>query len=68
MDAARHGRAGFTLVELMVASVVAGIVLTALVSSFIGSMRMMANSISSSELAIRTRELREKLLFHAFQL
>lgn len=65
MDAARHGKAGFTLVELMVASTVAVILLTALVSSFIGSMRMMAHGISSAELAIRTRELREKLLFHA---
>ena len=65
MRAAEHGRAGFTLVELMVASAVAVILLTALVSSFIGSMRMMASGFSSAELAIRTRELREKLLFHA---
>lgn len=56
---------GFTLLELMIAVVVAAIVLSAVASSFIGGMRMLGQVFVESELSVRTRELREKLLFHA---
>lgn len=64
MDRTSRSR-GFTLVELMITVVVAAIVMTAVASSFIGGIRMLGQVYVESELSVRTRELREKLLFHA---
>lgn len=58
-------RRGFTLSEVMVALFVSGIVLTAVMSSFLSAHRMMAEVMAESETALAARELREKLLFHA---
>ena len=58
-------RRGFTLSEVMVALFVSGIVLTAVMSSFLSARRMMAEVMAESETALAARELREKLLFHA---
>jgi prepilin-type N-terminal cleavage/methylation domain-containing protein len=56
-------RRGFTVVETMVALLVTGIVLTAVMSSFLSSRRMMATVMEESELALAARAIREKLLF-----
>ena len=55
---------GFTLMEFMIAGMVLAIVLTAVMSSFLTTQRMLKESMTESELALATRELREKLLFH----
>lgn len=63
--AARGSRAGFTLVELMVTTAISAIVLTATCVAYLGTLRMVCGSFAEAELALRTRELRDKLLFHA---
>ena len=55
---------GFTLSETMVAMLVAGVVLAAIMSTFISAQVMMANAMAESEMAISARSIREKLLFH----
>ena len=56
-------RSGFTLVELLIASCVGIIVLTAVVSVFITTQRMLKSAMAESELALAMRELRDRLLF-----
>lgn len=56
---------GFTLVELMMTIAIAAIVMSAVASSFIGGFRLLGQTYVEAELSVRTRELREKLLFHA---
>ena len=55
---------GFTLSETMVAMLVAGVVLAAVMSTFISAQVMMANAMAESEMALSARSIREKLLFH----
>ena len=43
---------------------VAGIVLVAIMSTFISAQVMMANAMAESEMALAARSVREKLLFH----
>ena len=57
-------RRGFTLSETMVAMLVAGVVLAAVMSTFISAQLMMANAMAESEMALSARSIREKLLFH----
>ena len=57
-------RRGFTLSETMVAMLVAGVVLAAVMTSFISAQVMMANTMAESEMALSARSIREKLLFH----
>ena len=57
-------RRGFTLSETMIAMLIGGIVLFAVISSFISAQIMMANAMSESETALAARSIREKLLFH----
>ena len=57
-------RRGFTLSETMVAMLVAGVVLAAVMTSFISAQLMMANTMAESEMALSARSIREKLLFH----
>ena len=58
-------RRGFTLVETMVAAAIGVIVLTAVLSSFITTQRMLHTAMAESELSLAMRELRDKLLFKA---
>lgn len=58
-------QAGFTLVELMIAVAISSIVLVAVASSFIGGMRILKTTFATVEMSLRTRDLRDRLLFHA---
>ncbi|MBR1587867.1 MAG: prepilin-type N-terminal cleavage/methylation domain-containing protein [Kiritimatiellae bacterium] len=62
---ARTDRSGFTLVETMVASSIALIVLVALVGTFLFCQRMFRLTMAEAESALAMRELRDKLLFRA---
>lgn len=64
MHATSHRR-GMTLVELMVSTAILGIVMTAVVSSFLTTQRMLKDAMGLSELSLAAREIREKLLFAA---
>ena len=54
---------GFTFVEVMMATMIMGIVMTAVVSSFIALQRMFKTAMVEMELSLAARQLREKLLF-----
>ena len=58
-----RGRAGFTLVEVMVASAVGVTVLTATVAVFVASQRGLQSAMAQIQTAVELRMLREKLLF-----
>ena len=62
---ARADRHGFTLLETMVASSIALIVMLALVVMFLFCHRMFRIAMAESESALAMRELRDKLLFRA---
>ena len=64
---APHGRLrrGFTLVEAMIVTAIGGIVLTAILSSFMATQNMLHTAMAESELSLAMREMREKLLFKA---
>ena len=57
-------RRGMTLIELMVSAAVLGIVMTAVVSSFVTTQRMLKEAMGLSELSLAAREMREKILFN----
>lgn len=56
-------RKGYTLVELMVTVIILSIVACALGGPFIAINRMIKTSFTEAELSIRSRELRERLLY-----
>ena len=58
-------RSGFTLVEMMFAVTIFAIVMLAVSSSFIGSVRLLKTTFATAEMSLRVRDLRERLLFHA---
>ena len=58
-------RFGFTLVEMMFAVTIFSVVMLAVLSSFIGSIRLMKVTFATAEMSLRVRDLRERLLFHA---
>lgn len=58
-------RRGFTLVEVLLASTLFSFMAIAIMSAFIGGQRLLKLTLARSELALRSRELRDKLLFHA---
>lgn len=58
-------RPGFTLVELMVAAFVFGLVVTCTWGAFSGATRLLRTTMARQEMSLRARELRDKLLFHA---
>ena len=60
----RAQRPGFTIVEAMLSTAIATLVFGGLASFFIVSNRLVRNTFAEAELSIRTREIREKLLFH----
>ena len=55
----------FTLIEVMVATMIMGIVMTAVISSFLALQRMFRTAMVEMELSLAARQLREKLLFRA---
>lgn len=63
--AASASSRGFTLVELLIATTILAIVATGICSATIGSSRLLRIAFAEAELSVRTRELRDKLLFHA---
>lgn len=64
MKAAFHGNGGFTLVELMVSTVIMALVLGGLGTFFICAHRLVKGAYAEAELSMQLRMLREKLLFH----
>ena len=58
-------RRGFTLVELMVTSAISAVILGAVASSFVGGIRLLKATFATAEMSLRSRDLRDRLLFHA---
>ena len=58
-------KGGFTLVELMVTSAISVLILGAVVSSFVGGIRLLKATFATAEMSLRTRDLRDRLLFRA---
>ena len=56
-------RGGFTQGETMVALGIGGIVLTAVLSSFLAAQNMLHTAMAESELSLAMREMRDKLMF-----
>ncbi len=60
-----HDRTAFTLVETMVATSIASIMLTATVSTILFCHSMFRRTMTEAESSLAAREIRDKLLFHA---
>ena len=58
-------RGGFTLVELMVTTVIFTIILAAVSSAYLGSVRLLKVTVATAEMSLGMRDLRDRLLFHA---
>lgn len=58
-------RFGFTLVEMIFAVTIFSVVMLAVLSFFIGSIRLLKVTFATAEMSLRVRDLRERLLFHA---
>ena len=63
--AVRTDRSGFTIMETMVASSIATVVMLALVGMFLFCQRMFRLTMAEAESTLAMRELRDKLLFRA---
>ena len=63
--AVRTDRSGFTLMETMVATSIATIVMLALVGMFLFCQKMFRITMAEAESTLAMRELRDKLLFRA---
>ncbi len=61
----RNDKSAFTLVETMVASSIAVIVLGATVGTMVFCQRMIRQTMAEAESSLALREIRDKLLFHA---
>ena len=61
----QHDRLGFTLVETMVASSIATIVLIALASAFLFCQRLFRLTMDEAESTLALRDVRDRLLFRA---
>ena len=48
-------RRGFTLVELMVTSAISALILTAVISSFVGGIRLLKATFATAEMSLRSR-------------
>lgn len=57
--------AGFTLVETMIATAIGSLVFAQLAVTVLACHRLVRETLDQSEMAIRTRVIRDKLLFHA---
>ena len=62
---ARAHRSGFTLLETMVATAIATVIMLALAGTFLFCQRMLRLSMADAESALALREVRDKLLFRA---
>ena len=62
---AQHDRLGFTLVETMVASSIATIVLIALASTLLFCQRLFRLTMDEAESMLALRDIRDRLLFRA---
>ncbi len=60
-----HSRSGFSLLETMIASSIATIIMVALASTYIFCHRMFRQTMAEAEASLAIREIRDKLLFHA---
>jgi prepilin-type N-terminal cleavage/methylation domain-containing protein len=60
-----HDRSGFTLIETMLATTIATVVMLALASAFIFCQRMFRLTMTEAESTLALREVRDKLLFRA---
>ncbi len=60
-----HDRSGFTLMETMVSTAIATIVMFALACAFLFCQRMFRLTMAESESTLALREVRDKLLFRA---
>ncbi len=60
-----HSRSGFSLMETMVASSIATIIMVALASTYLFCQRMFRQTMAEAEASLAIREIRDKLLFHA---
>ena len=60
----RTSRSGFTLLELIIVTGILTLVATLLTGAIVPCVRLYHATIAQCELPLRTRELREKLLFH----
>ena len=58
-------RGGFTLVEMMLAVTIFSLVSGGLVASVVAMRKVATDAFATAELSVRTRELRDKLLYHA---
>lgn len=56
---------GFTLTELMITTALSTVILSGLIAVFIGSSRFVRHILVEADLAMRARDLRERLLFQA---
>ncbi len=62
---AANSRSGFSIVETLIASSIATIVMLAVASTFIFCQRMFKQTMAEAEAVLAMREIRDKLLFHA---
>ena len=60
-----RSRAGFTLVEMMVASSMGAFIMAAIAAALIFCQRMYRLTMVEAESALALREMRDRLLFHA---
>ena len=56
---------GFSLVETLIASSIATIIMLALASTYLFCQRMFRQTMAEAEASLAMREIRDKLLFHA---
>lgn len=56
-------RAGFTIVELLVAITISAMLMVGMVSFFIGTLRLIGDAVIESETSLAMRDFREKLLY-----
>lgn len=61
----KQTKSGFTLTELMIVTGLSTTILTGLIAVFIGSSRHIRGILLEADMALRARDLRERLLFQA---
>ena len=61
------GRPAFTLIEVLMASAITTLVAASLATFFIGSQRLIRDSYIESQLSLKLREQRERLLFQTMR-
>lgn len=62
-----RGRPAFTLIEVLMASAITALVAASLATFFIGSQRLIRDSYIESQLSLKLREQRERLLFQTMR-